>query len=61
MLVFWHVGGVEVIEAAILSDDDDDVLDRARGFDRVAIFVSIVIVICSDWGAEPERRYCEHE
>ena len=35
LLLFWHIGGEKVIEAAILADDDDDVLDRRGGLDRI--------------------------
>src|SRR5262249_48299093 len=36
-----HVGGEDMIEAAVLADDDDDVLDRARRLARPLVGVVI--------------------
>jgi hypothetical protein len=48
-----------VVEAAILAEDDDDVLDRGGSLDRVAIVIQIVSG--SGRCAKAKKRYSEHE
>jgi hypothetical protein len=60
-LLFWHISSEKVIEAAILADDDDDMLDRSRSLDRIALVIPIVIISGSRRCAEAKKRYCEHK
>src|SRR5262249_27861191 len=46
-----RVGPVDVVERAVLSDDDDEVLDRRFGVDGINR-----IVVTGDVGAVGERR-----
>src|SRR5216110_535910 len=66
--MLWHVGGENVIEAAIFTNDDDDMLNRASGLraiafpvgilDAMAFPVGIIIGIAS--GNVREHRKCEY-
>ena len=53
-----HVGGKDVIEAAIFTNDDDDMLNRAGGLDAIACPVGIIIGIAGR--NVREHRKCEY-
>ena len=52
-------GGLGPAEAAILSDNDDDVLDRRGGLDRIDRPIRIVSGLCRS--AKAKNRYSEHK
>ena len=56
-LVFWHISGEEVIEAAILADDDDNVLDRGGRLDAIDSPVGFVIAVAN--GNIRQHRKCQ--
>src|SRR5690349_9510725 len=56
--ILRHVGGEDVIEAAIFTDDDDDMLNRAGGLDAIASPVGIIIGIAGR--NVREHRKCEY-
>ncbi|MGC0774998.1 MAG: hypothetical protein WB543_18835 [Candidatus Acidiferrum sp.] len=59
VMVLWDIGGKEVIEAAIFTDDDDDVFNGGRCSDRVAI---VIVAVSSPHGrAKAKGRYGENE
>ncbi len=59
LLFFGTSGGEKVIEAAVLADEDDDVFDRGRSFDRID---HCIRVVCgSGWCAKGKNRHCERQ
>src|SRR5437899_2442201 len=56
--ILGHVGGEDVIEAVIFTNNDDDMLNRAGGLDAIASPVGIIIGIASR--NVREHRKCEH-
>ena len=53
-----HVSGEDVIEAAIFTNDDDDMLDRASGLRAIAFLVGIIVGIAGR--NVREHRKCEY-
>src|SRR5262249_21756234 len=54
---FWYVGGEQVIEAAVLADDDDDVLDRACGLERMNCVTRQILRFRRDAEAEGRQSH----
>ncbi len=59
LLPLRYVDAEGVIKAAIFADQNDDVLDRARGLYRIRLIrIPLMLVVRADGaGAEPESRH----
>src|SRR6267154_625493 len=55
--MLWHVGGKNMIETAIFTNDDDDVFYGAGGFDAVTCPVGLIVAIANR--NVSQHRKCE--